>query len=34
VGRKTKAELKAIYEGLNPAELYRRLTELRAKLEG
>jgi hypothetical protein len=33
VGRKTKAELKAIYEGLNPAELYRRLTELRAKLE-
>jgi hypothetical protein len=31
--RKTKRQLREIYEGLNPAELYRRLTELRAQLE-
>jgi hypothetical protein len=33
VDRKTKRRLKEIYEGLNPAELYRRLTELREQLE-
>ena len=31
--RKTKRQLREIYEDLNPAELYRRLTELRAQLE-
>lgn len=33
IGRKVKRELKAIYEGLNPAALQRRLTELREQLE-
>ena len=33
VDRKTKQELLSIYEALNPAELYRRLTELRGELE-
>jgi hypothetical protein len=33
VDRKKKRELKAIYAGLNPAELHRRLNELRTKLE-
>jgi len=33
VDRKTKRKLQEIYEGLNPAELYRRLTELRVHLE-
>lgn len=30
---KTKRVLRSIYESLNPAELYRRLTELRGRLE-
>jgi hypothetical protein len=30
---KQKQELKAIYEGLNPAELNRKLTQLRSQLE-
>jgi len=33
VGRKTKQQLRNIYESLNPAALYRRLTELRVRLE-
>ena len=33
VDRKTKRQLRSIYEALNPAELYRRLTELRVQLE-
>ena len=33
VGRKTKQELQGIYDSLNPAELSRRLTRLRAQLE-
>jgi hypothetical protein len=33
VDRKTKQKLRSIYEALNPAELYRRLTELRQQLE-
>ena len=33
VNRKTKRQLKSVYEGLNPAELYRQLTELRVQLE-
>jgi hypothetical protein len=33
IDRKTKRKLQDIYEGLNPAELYRRLTELRERLE-
>ena len=33
VDKKTKRKLREIYEGLNPAELYRRLTELRTQLE-
>ena len=33
VARKTKRELRQIYESLNPAALYRRLTELREQLE-
>ncbi len=33
VDRKTKQELQRIYEGLNPAKLYRQLTELRTQLE-
>ena len=33
IGRKTKQELKATYESLNPAELQRRLSDLREQLE-
>lgn len=33
VDRKTKRELRKIYEDLNPAELHRRLTKLRVQLE-
>jgi Integrase core domain len=33
VDRETKRKLRAIYEGLNPAELQRRLTKLRVHLE-
>ena len=33
VERKTKQQLKAIYEGLNPAQLNRRLIQLREQLE-
>jgi hypothetical protein len=33
VDRKTKRELRSVYDSLNPAELYRRLTELREQLE-
>jgi hypothetical protein len=33
VDRKTKQQLRSTYEALNPAELYRRLTELRGELE-
>ena len=33
VERKTKRKLQEIYEGLNPAQLYRQLTELREQLE-
>ncbi len=33
VDRQTKQELRRIYEGLNPAELHRRLEELRRQLE-
>ncbi len=33
VDRKTKQQLRSIYEALNPAALYRRLTELREQLE-
>jgi hypothetical protein len=33
VDRRTKRKLHAIYEGLNPAQLYRRLTALREQLE-
>jgi len=33
VDRKTKQTLRSTYEALNPAQLYRRLTELRGQLE-
>ena len=33
VDRKTKQKLREIYAGLNPAELWRRLTDLRSQLE-
>jgi len=33
IDRQTKQQLRAIYESLNPAELHRRLSELRAQLE-
>lgn len=33
IDRKTKRQLREIYETLNPAELNRRLTELREQLE-
>ncbi len=33
IDRKTKRELRKVYDSLNPAALYRRLTELREQLE-
>ena len=33
VDRKTKQQLRSTYQALNPAALYRRLTELRTPLE-
>jgi hypothetical protein len=33
VDRATKRKLQEIYNGLNPAQLHRRLTELREELE-
>ena len=34
IAGKTKRELRKIYESLNPAALYRRITALREQLEG
>jgi hypothetical protein len=33
IDRKTKQQLRAIYETLNPADLHRKLEELRERLE-
>ena len=33
IDRKTKRQLRQVYQTLNPAELHRRLTELREQLE-